>query len=230
MVAEDAGYLKLFESDNLACKRKESRDVGSDKVFALAEADNEWREIFSNDKIIGLSAADDADGVGAFEAGEGLANSLKKVGGRLKLKVNQVGNNFRVRFGSKGAALSHELGFQFSIIFDDAVVNDGQAVDQMGMGVVFGRAAVGCPPRMADAESAVRIGSSDKLGERRDLASGADDFEVRAVMDGQTGRIVTAIFQTLQALKQNGRSLIATDVTNYATHCFLHFSMDEQMR
>ena len=51
MVAEDAGYLKLFESDNLACKRKESRDVGSDKVFALAEADNEWREIFNNNKM-----------------------------------------------------------------------------------------------------------------------------------------------------------------------------------
>jgi len=81
VVAEDAGYFKLLESDNLACKRKEGRDVGGNKVFALAQADDEWRKIFGGDKIIGLSAADDGNGVGSFKARERLANRLEKVGG-----------------------------------------------------------------------------------------------------------------------------------------------------
>jgi len=109
-------------------------------------------------------------------------------------------------------------------------MNDGQAIDQVGVSVVFGRAAVSCPARMADAESAVRVGGGDELSKGRNLAGGADDFKIRTVMDGQAGRIVTAIFQASQALEQNRCSLIAADVTNYATHCFLTLPVDKQMR
>ena len=41
MVAENAGDLKLFESDNLARKGQKGRDVGGDEVFAVTEANDE---------------------------------------------------------------------------------------------------------------------------------------------------------------------------------------------
>jgi len=41
VVAENAGDLKLFESDNLARKGQKGRDVGGDEVFAVTEANDE---------------------------------------------------------------------------------------------------------------------------------------------------------------------------------------------
>ncbi len=80
--------------------------------------------------------------------------------------------------------------FQLQIIFDDAVVNDDDAAGAIAMRVrvLFGRATVRRPTRVADAVIAVERAEPDRLFEIAQFAFGAADLEIVAfVDDGDAG-------------------------------------------
>ena len=103
-----------------------------------------------------------------------------------------------------------ELVLQRQIVFDDAVVHhhDVALAIAVRVGVLFGGAAVRGPARVADAERAIHRVRLDDVFEVAQFALGAADGELTVVaIDGESGRIVTAIFQTLQALQNDGNGL-----------------------
>ena len=94
-----------------------------------------------------------------------------------------MGDDFGVGFGHELVALSGEFALQVEVVFDDAVVDhdDAAGAVAVGVGVLFGGAAVGGPAGVADAE----VPSSGDCGmtssRLREFAGRAADFEERAV-------------------------------------------------
>ena len=71
--------------------------------------------------------------------------------------LDEVGDDLGVGFGDELVALGGEFALEVEVVFDDAVVDDDDAAGAVavGMGVLFGGAAVGGPAGVADAEGAV---------------------------------------------------------------------------
>ena len=89
-------------------------------------------------------------GVDAAAAYDQAAERLGEVLG------DQVGDDLRVGVAAENVALGLELAFEGGVVFDDAVVDDGDraVAAEMGMGVDVGGAAVGGPAGVADAGGA----------------------------------------------------------------------------
>jgi hypothetical protein len=65
-----------------------------------------------------------------------------------------MSDHLGVCFRGKTRAIQSELVTQFAMIFDDAVVNDGNAINRVRVCVLFVCATVSCPARVADADAA----------------------------------------------------------------------------
>ena len=65
-----------------------------------------------------------------------------------------MGDDLGVGLGRELGAAALELGAQLGEILDDAVVDDGDAVGRMRMGVGLVRPAMGRPAGVADADGA----------------------------------------------------------------------------
>jgi hypothetical protein len=87
------------------------------------------------------------------------------------------------------------------------------------MGFFFGRAAVGGPARVADAEAAVDGGVGDDGFEVAKLAGGAAQFEAAGATGyGDAGGVVTAVLEAAKTFNDDGDDRLRTDVTNDSTH------------
>src|SRR5690606_18552368 len=106
-------------------------------------------------KRVGLVLVNDAKRVSAMQLAEGGAEGAQQVGLLLIVVGQQVGDHFGIGFGSKDVAEICELFTQGAVVFDDAVMDDGQAFRNMRVGVVLGRFAVGSPAGVGDAQMAV---------------------------------------------------------------------------
>ena len=85
--------------------------------------------------------------------------------------------------------------------------------------VLLRRAPVRRPARVADAVSAIERLEPDGLFEIAELALGAADVEVVALVhDGDAGRIIPAVFELPQPVQDDGHHLLVTDVSDYSTH------------
>ena len=91
----------------------------------------------------------------------------------------------------------------------------------VGVGVLFGGAAVGGPAGVADAEGAVERDA--RAGRLRGCASlpGARRSSSVALVgaaDGDAGRVVAAVFEAAQALDDDGNDFLWADVTDDSAH------------
>src|SRR5690606_17092962 len=98
----------------------------------------------------GFIFMDDAEGVSAMQLSQGTAEGAEQVRFLLVVVGQQVGDYFGVSFRGEGIAELDESFAQLVVIFDDAVVDDGQAFGQVRVGVVFGGLAVRGPAGVGD--------------------------------------------------------------------------------
>ena len=110
-----------------------------------------------------------------------------------------MGDDLGVGFGDKLVALRGELALQLEIIFDNAVMDDDDAAGAVAVRVrvLFGRAAVRGPARVADAEGAVERVLAQNLFQIPQLACRAPQFELLAprMAHGNSRRVITAVFE-----------------------------------
>ena len=97
--------------------------------------------------------------------------------------------------------------------------DDAARAVAMRMRVLFGRSAVSGPTRVADAVSAVERTETNRLFEIAQLTFRAKNLElVLFVDDGDTGGVVTAIFEFSQPIDNQRNDLFIAYVTNNSTH------------
>ena len=85
------------------------------------------------------------------------------------------------------------------------------------------------PAGVADAAGAFHIAAdlTDLLLKVSDAAAGLYDAQAFLSECGDTGRVISAIFQTVQTLDQNGERIFASRKTNNSTHNQFYSSKTE---
>ncbi len=171
------GDFAVGEEVDVAGVVEDAGDVGGEEVFAFADAEDGGWAHAGGDELVGFVGGEDADGEGSGEALDGAADCFFEgdaVGVGLSSCFDYVGDDFGVGFGDEFVAGCGELCLEGEIVFDDAVVDDDERAGAVavGVGVLFGGAAVGGPAGVADAEGAV------------DGAVGEDGLEVEELAGG----------------------------------------------
>jgi hypothetical protein len=101
-------------------------------------------------------------------------------------------------------------------------MNQGQAalLTEVGVGVDSGRFAVSRPPRVADPQihrGIVSIDAGFQLGELS-LLFDEKKMGSAAIKAGNSGGVVSAVFEAFESLNQNGHGFSGAHVTDDAAH------------
>jgi hypothetical protein len=119
-----------------------------------------------------------------------------------------------------------------SIVLDDAIVNDGQPTGTvgMGMGVAVGGDAMGRPSGMSDPQASLNRFVGQILLQPGDLALGLSDDQSLAVHDGKPRRVVSPVFEALEARDKHPGGIPRANVAYDPTHGFTPIAFDRFRR
>ena len=218
--------LVLVDLNSAVGVLDEGQDVGAQEVLPIPQADDQRGGAAGrNDDVRGLRAEHqqgestvELSGDGAHGddqsarhllIGAGQSGDRTLVRGRLGLVVGagqQVDNHLGVGLRGEGLAVGDEGGTQGVRILNDAVVDEGEAPVRAGMGVGVRdrRATMGRPAGVSDARK--RVGRRlrvELFGEVDKLAERATHVEAIRGRQGNTRRVVPAIFEARQATEDN---------------------------
>ena len=147
---------------------------------------------------------------GAYGAGQATA---------VDVLFYEVRDDLRVRLGGEDVPAAAELGAQLFVVLDDAVEDDGDVAAAVGMrvGVLFAGLAVSGPARVAKTHTGVR--RADGGGDERvQVADGTHHTEAVFFDQGDAGRVVAAILEAPEAVKDDGLAGPAPDVADDSAH------------
>src|SRR5205807_7382354 len=184
------------------------------------------RTIAGGDDLVGIIGGDHAQGEDPSQFLHRFANSVFKrrtmaVPRLEEILLHQMGDNLGIRFGGERVTFFDELALQGEIVLDNAVMHDHDAAAAvaMGMSILFAGAAMRGPAGVANAIGAVEGLCADDFLQVPQLAFRAADLESVAVAGyGDSGGIVSAIFQPSQAINDDRDDLLFANVADDATH------------
>ena len=134
-----------------------------------------------------------------------------------------MGNDLGVGLRQKFVSLSGQFFLQFQIVLNDAVVynNDRMIMVKVRMRVQIGRNTVGCPSGVADADGS-RKGCAVLCQLLKYFQASYRFFHLDffSVIDSNSGRVVSAVFQLCQSVQQYRGSLVSSNISNNSTHRF----------
>ena len=142
----------------------------------------------------------------------------------VRLVVNtadEMREHLRIRLRDKGVSVfANQLIANRGVVFDHAVVDECEfaALIEMRMRVVIRDLAVRRPARVTDPVVAARRLVRHQTREICDPPRALPRLDARAVYDGDTGRVIAAVFQAAQSIEKDGPGLRATNVTNNSAH------------
>lgn len=88
-------HVAFFQVDDLVRRAGQRHGVGRDKVFTIAQADDQGRTLARGDHAMRLVAAEHGDRIRAVQAFDGLLHGLEQVA--VIHVLDQMGDPFRVR-------------------------------------------------------------------------------------------------------------------------------------
>src|ERR1700729_2551702 len=136
-------------------------------------------------------------------------------------------DDFSVCFGDELVAGGGELFFEGEVVFDEAVVDYDERAGAVavGVGVLFGGAAVSGPAGMADSEGAVDGGVGEDGLEVDELAGGSAELHggvavgaSGAASYGYAGGVVAAVLEAAKTFDDDGDDCFRSDVSDDSTH------------
>ena len=217
-ILRDDSELTIVEDVGAARARDDGRDIRRDEILALTDADDERVVLLRADELVRLSLAHEDERVRTLDAVQHLAYRRDEIA--VVDLFEKVCDDFRIRLRLEDMALLDELFLQAEIVLDDAVVHDDEVTRavRMRMRIAVRRTAMRRPARMADTDRALRHIFLDLVAQCRKAADALLDADVIAVINGDAGRIVAAVLELREALEQEVRCLLVTDITNNTTH------------
>ena len=136
------------------------------------------------------------------------------------LLVDAVADDLGVGVRSELVAGRLERGAQHGVVLDNAVVHEGQVIrGQMRMRVALVRHPVGRPAGVGHARVTVQRALLEHLLKGFHPADGTSAHQPAVLIKhGDTGGVVTAIFETPQAFEQQGDNVALGDGADDAAH------------
>ena len=129
--------------------------VGGDEVLPLPKADDQRAVLPGGNQGVGVVRADDAEGIGPLDAPQAPAHGFQHVPALLVVKLQEVGRDLGVRLGGKLHPLAGEELFQLQVVFNDAVMYQGDFSVPADVGV--GVAVVGLPAGVPDTQGSLQV-------------------------------------------------------------------------
>ena len=154
-VARHHRDVLVLQDHDVARVRQDGRDVGGEERLVLAQAHHHAaRPVLGRHEAVGRILRQHHDGVGAAQLAERPAHRLVEARRVRQVPLDQVGDHLGVGLGGEAMPLGLQPLLDGEVVLDDPVVHDDEAARAVGMGmrVLVGRAAVGRPPRVADAD------------------------------------------------------------------------------
>ena len=218
--AVNVGDVAFFEEHETARHGQQRCDVGGDEIFADAETHDHRAAFARQDDALRLFFANYRQRVRAFELGHRGPHGLEQIFVRSEMEVHAMRDHFGIGFRGERVAGLLQLLAKLFVIFDDPVVDDGQAiVRDVRMRVALGGHAVRGPARVRDADLAVRGIRLDGVLEHLDLADRAQALELRgAVEHGDAGGVVATVFEPAQSLHEDGDDVSLSDGSDDSAH------------
>ncbi len=225
-VGGDHGEVAIGQKENVTSVVENGGNVGSHKVFVVAQTDHERRSIAGGHDFVGLVDGDYAEREDSAEFLHGAADCFFERGtmaiaGFEKVFLDQVSDDFGIGFCREGVALFDQLFLQAEIVLNNAVVYDddlSRAV-AMRMRILFGGTSMGSPTSVADAVGAVERLKTDGLFQVAQLAFGAAQLQfVPIAGHGNSSRVVTAVLEAPEPLNDDWNHFLLTDISDNATH------------
>ena len=218
-VFRDARAVVFLHGDEAAGDGQEGVDVGGGEVFADAEADDHRRAVAGGNDFVRAVSGEHGDGVSAAQAGgSGQHGGVQVV---AVMAVDKMGDDFGVGITMEGVAARAQLVADFLVVFDDAVVDDGDAVAaHMRVGIAFAWHAVRRPAGVGNAACAAELLFLHFGDEAGHFADSAATLDAATVTNGESRRVIAAIFKAFQAFKQDGGDIAFSDAGDNSAHGF----------
>ena len=214
-------HVAVGQEDHVARVAQDRRHIGGHEIFAVAQPDHHRRPGARGHDLIGILARDHAQREHAGQLAHRVAHRVLQI--PVVIFLDQMRDHLGVGLGDEGVAFGDQLALQRQIIFDDAVVHhhDVAVAIAMRMRVFLGGAAVRRPARVADAVEALHRIQLQHFFQVAQLAGGAPHRQAAVFEHRETSRIVAAVFQPLQAVKNDGDSFPWSDVADNSAHSTL---------
>ena len=207
-VGGEDGDLPVVHVGHVPGVLDDGRHVGGDEVAVLPVADDEGAVLPGGDEGVGIVGADDAEGIGALDPPQAAAHGLQHVVALVVVELQQLGHHLRVRVGGEVDALAHQVLLELQIVFDDAVVDDGDpaVLADVGVGVDVVGLPVGGPAGVADAQAPLQVRAAvDQVRQHLQPSLGLADLEPRRLGPHRhAGGVIAPVLHPRQALQQNG--------------------------
>ena len=153
-VALDFGDIAFFQVHKAVGDLAQGQLVGGEEVFAQAQADHQRAAAASSEQAIWLLGADHRQAVGTVQFLDRLFQCCGQVRLSFQLVVEQVHNHFGVGIGAEHVTQPLELGTQFFVVLDDAVVHHCQIMArEVWVGIALAWRTVGGPAGVRDAQA-----------------------------------------------------------------------------
>ena len=127
-------------------------------------------------------------------------------------------NDLGVGFALEGVPQVTEVVPQLDVIFDDPVVDHDDGAGLVGVGVGLRWPAMGGPAGVADADGPAQGFLREKIFQVEKLSLAPPGLGAARFDGADPGRIIAAVFQPLEAVKDDGGCYLVTDETYYAAH------------
>ena len=217
-IGRDDGPVVLLEVADAAGERGQRERVGAEIHLAVAIADGERAAAAGADHEVVAPGEDNGEREGAVQPPHGGGHRLLRRLLLLQIAREEMGDDLGIGLRDEDVAERAQLAAQLVEVLDDAVVDDGDAVGGVRVGVGLVGAAVGGPAGVADADGAGERFARQQRLEIAELALGAPARDVAVHQRRDAGGIVAAIFEALEPVEQQRRHRGLADDAENAAH------------
>jgi hypothetical protein len=179
--------VTVFQVADHVGKWRKSNRVRPKVHFASAIPDRKWRSFARSNYQIFVAFKQERKCKRSFQPRQRSAYGVDWLASFLQLLAYEMSDHLGVCVSSKTRASQLEFIAQFAMIFDDAVVNDRNAINRMRMRVLFVWTAMSSPARVANAYEADERLTSKLALEVPELPDCAPPRKETAFKGGDTG-------------------------------------------
>ena len=215
----DRNDLAVLDQLHLARLLEERCNGGGQEHLAFSDADDERALMAGTHEEIGVVVMDHDERKVPLEQAVHGAHGLEEI--TVVVLLDQVHDHFRIRLRGEAMPFGLERFLELAIVLDDPVQHDRKpAVLTTGqrVRVLLGHGAVRRPAGMT--ETVIRPGAVRAGGVLQELkiAHGADVLEAAVFAQRETGGVVAAVLEALEAVQQQLLRRTATDISDDPAH------------
>jgi hypothetical protein len=207
-------HVAVGQEEHVASVAQNRRNIRRHEILAVSQSHHHRRPRSRGHNLIRILARDHAQREHSRQLPHRVAYGILQVA--VVVLLHQVRDHFRVRLGAELVAFFHQLMLQRQIIFDDTVVHhhDVAMAVAMRMRVLLGRPPVRGPASMPDPVQPLQRIQLQDVFQIAQFALCAAHFQAVALLHRDPRRVIPAVFQPFQAVKNNRHGLPRSDVAN----------------